>query len=104
MTSTFSWILAVFLLLGSFSVDSYCLRGDTDLVAREDAEVLVREEDPINMTAARATRGPRRKPSLSGAAIVASSFPFIQPFTSFGGRFTSAAKTRQLHLSTVLRV
>jgi hypothetical protein len=102
MTSPLSWILAVFLLFGSFSIDSFCLRGDTDLVAREDAESLVREH-PINVSA-RAIRVSRRNSSLSHSAAATPDPSFPQVFSSSERRFTSAAKTRQLHLFTVLRV
>jgi hypothetical protein len=104
MTSPLSWIIAVFLLFGSFSVDSFCLRGDMDLVTREDVELLVRQEDSINVAVARAIRVSRRNPGLSHSAMATANVPFPQVFTSGEHRFTSAAKIRQLHLSTVLRV
>jgi len=104
MTSPLSWIVAVFLLFGSFSIDSFSLRGDTDLVAREDVETLDREEDPINVPIARAIRVKRRNQSLSHSETAKANVSFPQLFASIGGRFTSVAKTRQLLLSTVLRV
>ena len=104
MTSPLSWILVVFLLFGSFSVDSFCLPSDIDLIAREDVEVLVREEDSINVAVARAIHVSRRNPGLSHSATATPGVSFPQLFASIGHRFTSAAKTRQLHLSAVLRV
>ena len=104
MSAPFSWVLVLFLLFGSVSVDSFWLRCDTELLARENVDSLVREDDPANVSALRAIRlGGRstKRPRPAGAASNGSLHLLLG---SSGAPFASTAKTRQLHLFTVLRV
>ena len=104
MSAPFSWALVLFLFFGSVSVDSFWLRGDTELLAREDVDSLVREEGPASVSVLRAIRLGGRNTKLPRPAVATSngSIPLLSG--SSGAPFAFTTKTRQLHLSTVLRV
>lgn len=104
MSVPFSWLFVLFLVFGSVSVDSVCLRGDAELAAREHADSLVREDDPANVSASRAVRVGGRNAKLPRLSNATSNGPLRLLLVSSGAPFTSTAKTRQLHLFTVLRV
>jgi hypothetical protein len=104
MSAPFALALVLFLLFGSVSIDSFWLRGDAELLARENVDSLVREDDPANVSAIRAIRVGGRNTKLPRPAVATANGFLPLLLAASGAPFASTAKTRQLHLFTVLRV
>jgi hypothetical protein len=104
MRVPFSWLFVLFLVFGSVSVDSFCLRGDAELVTREHVDSFVREDDPASVSASRAIRAGGRNAKLPRLSNATSNGRLRLLLVSSGSPFTSTAKTHPLHRFTVLRV